>query len=173
VLGVEASGERRTLLCVDVRIGLPVRTCTTHLTATSQATAATQATAAARLVDAWVAAGRTVVVGGDFNLDVRACGNTAVGFALRPWYDGRFGAGGTRCYAGAGSMSEVDRYRPGGDGVHDEATLAAAKIDYVFGDGRHVDPRMDGDATGSAVSDHAPLRGVMTAHDSGPTRPGP
>jgi endonuclease/exonuclease/phosphatase family metal-dependent hydrolase len=165
VLGVEPSGERRTLLCIDVRVTVPLRTCTTHLTASSQAAAASQATSAARLVDGWVAADHTVVLGGDFNLDVRQCGNAAVGNGLRPWYDGRFGAGITRCYQGAGPMSEVDRYRPGGDGIHDEATYAAAKLDYVFGDRRHVDPRQDGDATSSSVSDHDPLRGTMTARD--------
>jgi endonuclease/exonuclease/phosphatase family metal-dependent hydrolase len=172
VLGVEVSGERRTLLCIDVRVTISVRTCTTHLTATSQGTAASQATTAARLVDAWVAADHTVLVGGDFNLDVRQCGNTDVGDGLRPWYHGRFGAGVTRCYPGSGSMSEVDRYRPGGDGVYDEDTYALAKLDYVFGDRRHVDPTEEGDATTSSVSDHDPLRGAMTAHDGhGESRP--
>src|SRR3954454_16062903 len=42
-LGVEASGERRTLLCVDVTVAIGIRTCTTHLTSSSQSGAAGQA----------------------------------------------------------------------------------------------------------------------------------
>jgi len=164
VLGTEVSGERRTLLCIDVRITIHLRACTTHLTSTSQAAAASQATTAAHLVDRWVAADQTVVVGGDFNLDVRQCDDADVGNGLRPWYHGSFGAGITRCYSGSGSMDEVDRYRPGGDGTYDEATFAAAKLDYVFGDRRHADPQLDGDATSSSVSDHDPLWGALTAH---------
>ncbi|WP_456906809.1 endonuclease/exonuclease/phosphatase family protein [Geodermatophilus sp. SYSU D00703] len=165
LLGVEDSGERRTLLCIDVRVPVPLRACTTHLTAGSQTRAASQSATAARLVDGWVAADHTVVVGGDWNLDVRQCGNPAVATGLAPWYQGRFGAGAARCYPGTGSMSEVDRYRPGGDGVYDEDTYAAAKLDHVFGDRRHIALHHDGDATTSGVSDHDPLRGVMTTVD--------
>jgi endonuclease/exonuclease/phosphatase family metal-dependent hydrolase len=164
-LGVEMSGERRTLLCIDVRVTVPVRACTTHLTATSQATAASQAATAAHLVDQWIAADNTVVVGGDVNLDVRQCGNTDVSNGLRPWYHGPFGAGVTRCYAGFGSMYEVDRYRAGGDGVYDEATHGSAKLDVVFGDRWHVYEDHRGDVTSTSFSDHDLLRGAMTAHD--------
>src|SRR4051795_4698800 len=78
LLGTETSGEQRTFLCIDVTVTVPMRTCTTHLTSTSQATAASQATKAADLVNQWITANKTVVVGGDFNLNVRQCGNTNV-----------------------------------------------------------------------------------------------
>lgn len=165
VLGVETSGERRTLLCVDVTVGLALRACTTHLTATSQATAAAQAKTAADLVDQWTATGRTVVVGGDFNLDARQCGSTNVRNGLREWYYGRFGAGALRCYSGQGSMHEADRYRSGGDGVYDEDTYRTSKLDYVFGNRQSVLTDYAGDATSSSISDHDPLRGAFTAHD--------
>lgn len=123
------------------------------------------AATAAHLVDQWVAADNTVVVGGDVNLDVRQRGNTDVSNGLRPWYHGPFGAGITRCCAGSGSMYEVDRYRVCGDGTYDEATYGAAKIDVVFGDRWHVHNSYRGDATGTSFSDHDVLRGAMTAHD--------
>jgi endonuclease/exonuclease/phosphatase family metal-dependent hydrolase len=163
-LGVETSGEQRTLLCVDVAVGLAVRTCTTHLTAGSDANAAAQATTAVNLVNQWVA-DNAVVVGGDFNLNVRACGNTNVSNGLRSWYAGRFGAGVTRCYTGIGSMYEVDQYRAGGDGVYDESTLGSAKIDFIFGNRQRMNADYSGDATSSGLSDHDPLRGAITAHD--------
>jgi endonuclease/exonuclease/phosphatase family metal-dependent hydrolase len=163
-LGVETSGEQRTLLCVDVAVGLAVRTCTTHLTAGSDANAAAQATTAVNLVNQWVA-DNAVVLGGDFNLNVRACGNTNVSNGLRPWYAGRFGAGVTRCYTGIGSMYEVDQYRAGGDGVYDESTLGSAKIDFIFGNRQRMNADYSGDATSSGLSDHDPLRGAITAHD--------
>jgi endonuclease/exonuclease/phosphatase family metal-dependent hydrolase len=163
-LGVETSGEQRTLLCVDVAVGLAVRTCTTHLTAGSDANAAAQATTAVNLVNQWVA-DNAVVLGGDFNLNVRACGNTNVSNGLRPWYAGRFGAGVTRCYRGIGSMYEVDQYRAGGDGVYDESTLGSAKIDFIFGNRQRMNADYSGDATSSGLSDHDPLRGAITAHD--------
>jgi endonuclease/exonuclease/phosphatase family metal-dependent hydrolase len=165
VLGVETSGERRTLLCIDVTVTVPVRTCTTHLTATSQATAASQARTSADLVNQWVAAGTTVVVGGDFNLNARQCSNSFVRDGLRSWYYGRFGAGSRLCYSGVGSMYEADHYRSGGDGVYDEDTYRLAKIDYVFGNRQRVNADYGGDATSSSVSDHDPLRAAMTAHD--------
>jgi len=164
-LGVETSGEQRTLLCVDVTVAIAMRTCTTHLTSTTQAGAASQAMTAADLVDQWVAANRTVVVGGDFNLNVRQCRNSNVANGLGRWYTGRFGAGISRCYTGSGSMQEADRYRAGGDGVYDEDTVAAAKLDYVFANRQHVNGDYAGDATSSSVSDHDPLRGAFTAHD--------
>lgn len=163
-LGVESSGEQRTLLCVDAAVGLPVRTCTTHLTAGSDANAAAQATTAVNLVNQWVAA-HAVVVGGDFNLNVRSCGNTNVSNGLRPWYAGRFGAGVTRCYTGFGSMYEMDQYRAGGDGVYDESTLGSGKIDFIFGNRQRMNADYSGDATSSSLSDHDPLRGAITAHD--------
>jgi endonuclease/exonuclease/phosphatase family metal-dependent hydrolase len=163
-LGVETSGEQRTLLCVDVAVGLAVRTCTTHLTAGSDANAAAQATTAVNLVNQWVA-DNAVVLGGDFNLNVRACGNTNVSNGLRSWYAGRFGAGVTRCYTGIGSMYEVDQYRAGGDGVYDESTLGSAKIDFIFGNRQRMNADYSGDATSSGLSDHDPLRGAITAHD--------
>jgi endonuclease/exonuclease/phosphatase family metal-dependent hydrolase len=163
-LGVETSGEVRTLLCVDVAVGLSVRTCTTHLTSGSNANAAVQSNKAVDQVNPWTTAG-TVLVGGDFNLNVRACGNTNVSAGLQRWYTGRFGAGVTRCYTGAGSMYEVDQYRAGGDGVYDETTLGSSKIDFVFGNRQHVNADYDGDATTSSLSDHDPLRGAVTAHD--------
>jgi endonuclease/exonuclease/phosphatase family metal-dependent hydrolase len=165
LLGTETSGERRTFLCIDVTVTVPMRTCTTHLTSTSQATAASQATTAANLVNQWVAANATVVVGGDFNLNVRQCGNTNVASGLRPWYYGTYGAGSTRCYTGAGSMYEADHYRVGGDGVYDEDTLGTSKLDYVFGNRQHVNSDYAGDATSSSVSDHDPLRGWLTVHN--------
>jgi endonuclease/exonuclease/phosphatase family metal-dependent hydrolase len=171
-LGVEPSGERRTLLCIDTEVTVPLRACTTHLTYRSQATAA-QAAAAADLVDGWITGEDTVVVGGDVNLDVRQCGNTEVRNGLRPWYLGPFGAGAVRCYPGSGSMYEVDRYRPHGDGVYDETTLGSAKLDVVFGDRWHVDADTDGDATSSSISDHDPLRGAMTASSTAGSRPRP
>ena len=164
-LGVETSGEQRTLLCVDVTVSLVIRTCTTHLTASSDATAATQSNTAANLVKQWIAANATVIVGGDFNLNVRQCGNSSVSTGLRPWYAGRFGAGVTRCYTGAGSMYEVDQYRSGGDGVYDESTLGSAKIDFILGNRQHMNADYNGDATSSSLSDHDPLRGAITAHD--------
>jgi endonuclease/exonuclease/phosphatase family metal-dependent hydrolase len=164
LLGTETSGEQRTFLCVDVTVTVPLRTCTTHLTSTSQATAASQATTAANLVNQWVAANATVVVGGDFNLNVRQCGNTNVASGLRPWYYGTYGAGSSRCYTGAGSMYEADHYRLGGDGVYDEDTLGTSKLDYVFGNRQHVNSDYAGDATSSSVSDHDPLRGWLTVH---------
>jgi endonuclease/exonuclease/phosphatase family metal-dependent hydrolase len=163
-LGVETSGEQRTLLCVDTAVGLAVRTCTTHLTSGSDANAAAQAVTAANLVDQWVAS-HAVIVGGDFNLNVRTCGNTAVSNGLRPWYAGRFGAGATRCDRGVGSMYEMDQYRAGGDGVYDESTLGSAKIDFIFGNRQRMYADYSGDATSSGVSDHDPLRGAITAHD--------
>lgn len=163
-LGVETSGEQRTLLCVDAAVGLAVRTCTTHLTSGSDANAAAQATTAVNLVNQWVAS-RAVVVGGDFNLNVRTCGNTDVSNGLRPWYAGRFGAGATRCYTGVGSMYELDQYRAGGDGVYDESTLGSGKIDFIFGNRRRMYADFSGDATSSSISDHDPLRGAVTAHD--------
>jgi endonuclease/exonuclease/phosphatase family metal-dependent hydrolase len=163
-LGVESSGEQRTLLCVDAAVGLAVRTCTTHLTAGSDANAAAQATTALNVVNQWVAA-NAVVVGGDFNLNVRSCGNTNVSNGLRPWYAGRFGAGVTRCYTGFGSMYEMDQYRAGGDGVYDESTLGSAKIDFIFGNRQRMNADYSGDATSSSLSDHDPLRGAITAHD--------
>jgi endonuclease/exonuclease/phosphatase family metal-dependent hydrolase len=163
-LGVETSGEQRTLLCVDAAVGLAVRACTTHLTAGSDANAAAQATTAVNLVNQWVAT-HAVVVGGDFNLNVRSCGNTNVSNGLRPWYAGRFGAGVTRCYTGFGSMYEVDQYRAGGDGVYDESTLGFSKIDFVFGNRQRMNADYSGDATSSGLSDHDPLRGAITAHD--------
>lgn len=163
-LGVETSGEVRTLLCVDVAVGLTVRSCTTHLTAGSDANAAVQSNTAVDQVNPWTAAS-TVLVGGDFNLNVRACGNTNVSNGLRRWYAGRFGAGLTRCYTGVGSMYEVDQYRAGGDGVYDETTLGSAKIDFIFGNRQHVNADVTGDATTSGLSDHDPLRGAVTAHD--------
>ena len=165
VLGTETSGERRTLLCIDVTVVVPVRTCTTHLTATSQATAAAQARTAAGLVNQWIAAGTAVVVGGDFNLDVRLCANSYVRDGLRSWYYGRFGAGSRLCYSGIGSMYEAHHYRSGGDGVYDEDTYRTAKIDYVFGNRQKMNSDFSGDATSSSVSDHDPLRGAITAHD--------
>ena len=92
-------------------------------------------------------ADNAVVVGGDFNLNVR------------------FGAGVTRCYTGIGSMYEVDQYRPGGDGVYDESTLGSAKIDFIFGNRQRMNADYSGDATSSGLSDHDPLRGAITAHD--------
>lgn len=163
-LGMETSGEVRTLLCVDVAVGLAVRACTTHLTSGSDANAAVQSNTAVDQVDPWTTA-RTVLVGGDFNLNVRACGNTNVSTGLRRWYSTRFGAGATRCYNGVGSMYEVDQYRTGGDGVYDETTLGSVKIDFVFGNRQHVNADVDGDATTSSLSDHDPLRGAVTAHD--------
>src|SRR3954451_8964254 len=165
LLGTETSGERRTLLCIDVTVTVGMRTCTTHLTSTSQATAASQANTAANLVNQWVPADATVVVGGDFNLNVRQCRDTNVANGLRPWYFGTFGAGVARCYSGTGSMYEADHYRAGGDGVYDEDTLGGSKLDYVFGNRQHVNTDFDGDATSSSVSDHDPLRGTLTAHD--------
>jgi endonuclease/exonuclease/phosphatase family metal-dependent hydrolase len=164
LLGTETSGEQRTFLCIDVTVTVPMRTCTTHLTSTSQATAASQATTAANLVNQWVAANATVVVGGDFNLNVRQCGNTNVASGLRPWYYGTYGAGKSRCYTGSGSMYEADHYRIGGDGVYDEDTLGTSKLDYVFGNRQHVNADYAGDATSSSVSDHDPLRGWLTVH---------
>src|SRR4051794_15072905 len=137
LLGTETSGERRTFLCIDVTVTVGMRTCTTHLSSTSQATAASQATMAAKLVGQWIAA-KAVVVGGDFNLDVRQCGNTNVANGLRPWYSGPFGAGSVRCSPGAGSMYEGDHSRVGGDGVYDEAPLGRSKLDYVFGNRQHA-----------------------------------
>ena len=163
-LGVETSGEQRTLLCADVTVSLIVRTCTTHLTAGSDANAAVQANTAVDLVNQWTAT-NAVVVGGDFNLNVRQCGNTHILNGLRRWYAGRFGAGVTRCYTGAGSMYEVDQYRSGGDGVYDETTLGSAKIDFVFANRQRMNADYDGDATSSSLSDHDPLRGAVTAHD--------
>lgn len=165
LLGTETSGERRTFLCIDVTVTVGMRTCTTHLSSTSQATAASQATTAANRVNQWIAADATVVVGGDFNLDVRQCGNTNVANGLRPWYSGTFGAGSVRCYSGAGSMYEADHYRVGGDGVYDEDTLGRSKLDYVFGNRQHANADFVGDATSSSVSDHDPLRGSLTVHD--------
>jgi endonuclease/exonuclease/phosphatase family metal-dependent hydrolase len=165
LLGTETSGERRTFLCIDVTVTVAMRTCTTHLTSTSQATAASQARTAAGLVNQWVTANATVVVGGDFNLNVRLCGNTNVASGLGPWYFGTFGAGSRRCYSGSGSMYEADHYRPGGDGVYDEDTLGSSKLDYVFGNRQHANADFDGDATSSSVSDHDPLRGLLTVHD--------
>lgn len=164
-LGVETSGEQRTLLCADVTVTLVVRTCTTHLTAGSDANAATQSTTAANLVNQWIAANATVILGGDFNLNVRQCGSSSISNGLRPWYGGRFGAGLTRCYTGAGSMYEVDQYRAGGDGVYDETTLGSAKIDFIFGNRQRMNADYAGDATSSSLSDHDPLRGGITAHD--------
>jgi endonuclease/exonuclease/phosphatase family metal-dependent hydrolase len=163
-LGVETSGEVRTLLCIDVAVGLAVRACTTHLTSGSNANAAVQSNKAVDQVNPWTTA-NTVLVGGDFNLNVRACGNTDVSTGLRGWYSTRFGAGVTRCYTGVGSMYEVDQYRAGGDGVYDETTLGSVKIDFVFGNRQHVNADVDGDATSSSLSDHDPLRGALTAHD--------
>src|SRR3954468_16987526 len=163
-LGVETSGEVRTLLCIDVAVGLAVRACTTHLTSGSNANAAVQSNKAVDQVNPWTTA-NTVLVGGDFNLNVRACGNTDVSTGLRGWYSTRFGAGVTRCYTGVGSMYEVDQYRAGGDGVYDETTLGSVKIDFVFGNRQHVNADVDGDATSSSLSDHDPLRGAVTAHD--------
>jgi hypothetical protein len=163
-LGVETSGEVRTLLCVDVAVGLSVRTCTTHLTSGSDANAAVQSNKAVDQVNPWTAAS-TVLVGGDFNLNVRSCGNTNIATGLQRWYSGRFGAGLARCYTGVGSMYEVDQYRAGGDGVYDETTLGSAKIDFIFGNRQHVNADYDGDATSSGLSDHDPLRGTVTAHD--------
>jgi len=163
-LGVETSGEVRTLLCIDVTIGLAVRACTTHLTSGSDANAAVQSNKALDQIGAWTTA-NTVLVGGDFNLNVRACGNADVSTGLRRWYSTRFGAGVTRCYTGVGSMYEVDQYQAGGDGVYDETTLGSAKIDFVFGNRQHVNADVDGDATTSSLSDHDPLRGTLTAHD--------
>ena len=162
-LGVETSGEERTLLCADVTVGIAMRLCTTHLTSSSQSGAASQAVAADRLVDEWTAAGMLVVVGGDFNLDVRRCRNSNVSTGLKVWYQGRFGAGGTRCYSGSGGMHEADRYRSGGDGAYDEDTLGSLKIDMVFAPGTRVATDYAGDATSSSVSDHDPLRGAFTA----------
>jgi endonuclease/exonuclease/phosphatase family metal-dependent hydrolase len=163
-LGVETSGEQRTLLCVDTAVGLAVRTCTTHLTAGADANAAAQAMKAVDVVDQWVA-DTTVIVGGDFNLNVRACGNADVSSGLRPWYAGRFGAGRTRCYTGFGSMYEVDQYRSGGDGVYDETTIGSSKIDFIFGNRQRMNSDFSGDATSSGLSDHDPYRGAITAHD--------
>jgi endonuclease/exonuclease/phosphatase family metal-dependent hydrolase len=165
LLGTETSGERRTFLCIDVTVTIGMRTCTTHLTSTSQATAASQAKTAATLVNQWITANATVVVGGDFNLNVRQCGNTNVSTGLRPWYSGTFGAGVVRCYSGAGSMYEADHYRSGGDGGYDEDTLGSSKLDLVFGNRQHANADFDGDATSSSVSDHDPLRGWLTLHD--------
>ncbi|CCG03619.1 hypothetical protein [Blastococcus saxobsidens] len=162
-LGVETSGEERTLLCADVTVGIGMRLCTTHLTSSSQSGAASQAVTADRLVDEWTAAGMLVVVGGDFNLDVRRCRNSNVSTGLKGWYAGRFGAGKTRCYSGSGDMHEADRYRSGGDGVYDEDTLGSAKIDLVFAPGRRLATDYAGDATSSSVSDHDPLRAAFTA----------
>jgi endonuclease/exonuclease/phosphatase family metal-dependent hydrolase len=164
LLGTESSGERRTFLCIDVTVTVPMRTCTTHLTSTSQATAASQSTTVAGLVNGW-AATTAVVVGGDFNLNVRQCGNTNVSNGLRRWYSGTFGAGAFRCYSGTGSMYEADHYRSGGDGVYDEDTLSSSKLDYVFVNRQRAATDFDGDATSSSVSDHDPLRGVLTVHD--------
>jgi endonuclease/exonuclease/phosphatase family metal-dependent hydrolase len=164
LLGTETSGERRTFLCIDVTVTVPMRTCTTHLTSTSQATAASQATSAATLVNGWTAS-TAVVVGGDFNLNVRQCRNTNVSNGLRRWYSGTFGGGALRCYSGIGSMYEADHYRTGGDGVYDEDTLGSSKLDYVFGNRQRVNADFDGDATSSSVSDHDPLRGLLTVHD--------
>ncbi len=164
-LGVESSGERRTLLCADVTVTVPMRTCTTHLTSSSQASAAAQARTAVDVVNQWVAENRTVVVGGDFNLNVRQCSNSNVSGGLGRWYYGRFGAGFSRCYSGSGSMHEADRYRSGGDGVYDEDTVGSSKLDYVFANRQHVNNDYAGDATSSSVSDHDPLRAAFTAHD--------
>src|SRR4051812_15101265 len=164
LLGTETSGERRTFLCIDVTVTVPMRTCTTHLTSTSQATAASQAMTAANLVNGW-ATTAAVVVAGDFNLNVRQCRNSNVSTGLRRWYSGTFGAGAIRCYTGVGSMYEADHYRNGGDGVYDEDTLGSSKLDYVFGNRQRVNADYDGDATSSSVSDHAPLRGSLTVHD--------
>ena len=164
LLGTETSGERRTFLCIDVSVTVPMRTCTTHLTSTSQAAAASQAITAANLVNGWTAT-TAVVVGGDFNLNVRQCGNNNVSNGLRRWYSGTFGAGALRCYSGIGSMYEADHYRAGGDGVYDEDTLGSSKLDYLFGNRQRVNADFDGDATSSSVSDHDPLRGWLTVHD--------
>jgi endonuclease/exonuclease/phosphatase family metal-dependent hydrolase len=163
-LGVETSGEVRTLLCVDVAVGLTARTCTTHLTSGSDAKAAAQSNTAIDQINPWTTTS-TVLVGGDFNLNVRACGNTNISTGLQRWYAGRFGAGVTRCYTGTGSMYEVDQYRAGGDGIYDESTLGSGKIDFIFGNRQHVNADYDGDATSSGLSDHDPLRGAVTAHD--------
>ena len=167
LLDTETSGERRTFLCIDVTVTVGMRACTTHLTSTSQAGAASQATRAANLVNQWIDANATVVVvvGGDFNLNVRQCNNTNVASGLSPWYYGTFGHGKVRCYSGTGSMYEADHYRVGGDGVYDEDTLGDSKLDYVFGNRQHANMDFDGDATSSSVSDHDPLRGWLTVHD--------
>jgi endonuclease/exonuclease/phosphatase family metal-dependent hydrolase len=165
LLGTETSGEQRTFLCIDVTVTVGMRVCTTHLTSTSQAGAASQATTAANLVNQWVAANATVVVGGDFNLNVRQCSNTNVATGLGPWYSGTFGHGKVRCYSGTGSMYEADHYRVGGDGIYDEDTQGDSKVDYVFGNRQHVNTDFDGDATSSSMSDHDPLRGWLTVHD--------
>ena len=158
-----ATGYTASLLCADVAVGIGMRLCTTHLTSSSQSGAASQAVAADRLVDEWTAAGMLVVVGGDFNLDVRRCRNSSVFTGLTGWYAGRFGAGKTRCYSGSGGLHEADRYRAGGDGVYDEDTRGSAKIDLVFAPVQRVATDYAGDATSSSISDHDPLRAAFTA----------
>ena len=170
VLGTETWGEDRVLACLDFTVGFNMRICTTHLTQTSQAVAAQQAVSAANSINSWIAAGKAVIMGGDFNLDVRECGNGNILNAFRPWYYGSFGAGASLCYSGGtGSMYEVDHYRAGGDGTYDEKTIVTSvgsrKFDYTFGNRQNMLGDYGGDATTSYVSDHDPLRGAITAHD--------
>ena len=135
--------ERRKILCVQTRIlRRATRVCSTHISHVDENQGA-QIRRVARTVTPWVRNGRPVVLMGDFNVEPHSQ-------PLDRIYSPRHLGG------GHGVFQEVD------EGILHcrcgESTGGDSKIDYVFVSARHF-RRLEGDATDSGISDHAPVRG--------------
>ncbi|MDQ3677708.1 MAG: endonuclease/exonuclease/phosphatase family protein [Actinomycetota bacterium] len=146
--------EQRKMVCLDITTPRSILACSTHFTAyggeNRDKNRREQADEVNRLLLPAVAAGRSVLLGGDLN-------TSPSNDALDPLWDGRYGGGafGPFIEVDSGPSTEKSGYnRDAGEGTEIQWHPRDRKIDYIFVRGVTVD---SADVARTKVSDHRPL----------------